>query len=155
MVTSYWAWLRLKSPASPLFIQPFIRAQIKENIKAPRHWPLCGEFTGDFPAQIASSAENFSIWWRHHGHMEVILNRQKTHNLVLMWHGITSEEPTLQQAECTLTNRLLILGIKQKLRYLDPCVDEHNRVIYYMSSNNKQPIRAYRQIYFIDYRPLT
>ena len=21
--------------------------QIKENIKAPRHWPLCGEFTGD------------------------------------------------------------------------------------------------------------
>ena len=24
----------------------FIRAKIKENIKAPRHWPLCGEFTG-------------------------------------------------------------------------------------------------------------
>ena len=21
--------------------------QIKENIKAPRHWPLCGEFTSD------------------------------------------------------------------------------------------------------------
>ena len=35
-----------------------IQAQIKENIKAPRHWPLWGEFTGDnspvtgeFPAQ--------------------------------------------------------------------------------------------------------
>ena len=26
--------------------QAFIQAQIKENIKAPRHWPLCGEFTG-------------------------------------------------------------------------------------------------------------
>ena len=38
---------RLNSPASPLFTQPFIRAQIKKNIKAPRHWPLCGEFTGD------------------------------------------------------------------------------------------------------------
>ena len=24
-----------------------IQAQIKENIKASRHWPLCGEFTGD------------------------------------------------------------------------------------------------------------
>ena len=36
----------LKSPASPLFTQPFIRTQIKENIKAPRHWPLCWEFTG-------------------------------------------------------------------------------------------------------------
>ena len=29
------------------FTQPFIQTQIKENIKAPRHWPLCGEFTGD------------------------------------------------------------------------------------------------------------
>ena len=30
-----------------LFTQPFIQAQIKENMKAPRHWPLCGELTGD------------------------------------------------------------------------------------------------------------
>ena len=36
-----------KSPASRLFAQLFIQTQIKENIKAPRHWPLCGEFTGD------------------------------------------------------------------------------------------------------------
>ena len=50
-------------------LQSFIRAQIKENIKAPRHWPLCGEITGtdEFPAQRASNAENVSIWWRHHG----------------------------------------------------------------------------------------
>ena len=42
---------------------------MKENIKAPRHWPLCVEFTGtgEFPAQMASNAENVSIWWRHHG----------------------------------------------------------------------------------------
>ena len=32
---------------SRLFTQAFIQTQIKENIKAPRHWPLCGEFTGD------------------------------------------------------------------------------------------------------------
>ena len=59
---------RLKSPASRLFIQSFIQTLIKENIKAPRHWPLCGEFTrtGEFPAQRASYAENVSIWWRHH-----------------------------------------------------------------------------------------
>ena len=36
-----------KSPASRLFTQPFIQTQIRANIKAPRHWPLCGEFTGD------------------------------------------------------------------------------------------------------------
>ena len=34
---------------------------MKENIKAPRHWPFCGEFTetGEFPAQKASNAEMF------------------------------------------------------------------------------------------------
>ena len=58
----------VKSPASRLLTQPFIQTQIKENIKAPRHWPLCGEFTGtgELPAQKASYAENVSISWRHH-----------------------------------------------------------------------------------------
>ena len=46
-VTSQWVQWRLKSSASRLFTQPFIQAQIKESIKAPRHWPLWGEFTGD------------------------------------------------------------------------------------------------------------
>ena len=27
--------------------QPYIQAQIKENINAPRHYPLLEEFTGD------------------------------------------------------------------------------------------------------------
>ena len=35
-----------KSPASRLFTQPFVQAQIKENIKAPRHWLLRGGFPG-------------------------------------------------------------------------------------------------------------
>ena len=67
-LTSWWPRWRLKSPASRLFTQAFIQTQIKENIKAPCHWPLCGEFTGtsEFPAQRASYAENVSIWWRHH-----------------------------------------------------------------------------------------
>ena len=63
-MTSLWARRSLKSPASRLFTQPFIGAQIKENIKAPHHWPLCGEFTGhrfEFPAQMASNTENVSI----------------------------------------------------------------------------------------------
>ena len=33
--------------ASRLFTQPFVQAQIKQNIKIPRRWPLWGEFTGD------------------------------------------------------------------------------------------------------------
>ena len=41
----------------------FVQAQIKENIKAPRHWPLWGEFmvTSEFPAQRTSNAENVSF----------------------------------------------------------------------------------------------
>ena len=35
------------------------RRRSKKKIKAPRHWPLCGEFTGEFPAQRASNAEMF------------------------------------------------------------------------------------------------
>ena len=46
-MTSLWARYHLKSPASRLFTQSFIQTQSKEIIKAPRHWPLCGEFTGD------------------------------------------------------------------------------------------------------------
>ena len=37
-VKSWWARWRLKSPASWLFTATFIQAQIKENVKAPRHW---------------------------------------------------------------------------------------------------------------------
>ena len=67
-MTSSWAWWRLKSPASRLFTQPFIHAQIKENINVPPHWPLCGEITSDrwIPRTKGQQRGNASIWWRHH-----------------------------------------------------------------------------------------
>ena len=34
-------------PRGCLLNRLYIQTQIKENIKAPRHWPLCAEFTGD------------------------------------------------------------------------------------------------------------
>ena len=76
-VTSKWARWRLKSPASQLLTQPFIQAQIKENIKAPRHWPLWGEFTGDqwIPHTKGQlNAESVSIWWRHHENCPICEN---------------------------------------------------------------------------------
>ena len=39
-MASQWAWWCLRSPALRLFTQPFIREQIKENIKAPLYWPF-------------------------------------------------------------------------------------------------------------------
>ena len=75
-VTSWWIQWRLKSPASRLFTQLFIQVQIKENIKVPRHWPLNSPVTGEFPAQMASNAENVFIWWRHHViHIFVYISR--------------------------------------------------------------------------------
>ena len=38
--------------------------------KAPRHWPLWGEFT----TQSASNAENVSTWWRHDNHVGIYWN---------------------------------------------------------------------------------
>ena len=63
--TSQWAQWRPKSPASPVFAQLLVQAQIKESIKAQRRWPLGEEVTGEFPAQKASNAENVSMRWRH------------------------------------------------------------------------------------------
>ena len=52
-----------------MFTQPFIQAQLKENIKAPRHWPMWRELTGDrsIPHAKDQLCGNVSIWWRHHG----------------------------------------------------------------------------------------
>ena len=47
-----------------LFAQPFVQAYIKQNIKAPLHWPLWRESTGDrlIPLTMGQyNAENVSI----------------------------------------------------------------------------------------------
>ena len=36
--------------------------------------------TGEFPAQMASNAENVSIWWRHHGN----IGRECLHSAALI-----------------------------------------------------------------------
>ena len=49
---------------SLMIVYRLFRHRLK-NTKAPSHWPLWGEFTGEFPTQRASNAENVSDWWRH------------------------------------------------------------------------------------------
>ena len=68
---------RFNSPASRLFAQPFIQAQIKENIKASRHWIFTDE-------KMAINAENVSIWLRHHIYTPMVciqLKRQDQSNM--------------------------------------------------------------------------
>ena len=51
-VRCYWAGWGIKSQASRWFPQRFAQVQIKEKIKAPCHWPLWGEFTGDRGGEV-------------------------------------------------------------------------------------------------------
>ena len=93
-MTSLWARWRLKSPASRLFTQPFIQKQIKENIKAPRHWPFGGEFTDDrwIPRTNGHlNAENVSISWRHHIKMFKCFNRLISAGLDTAWRPSASQ----------------------------------------------------------------
>ena len=52
----------------------------QRKIKAPRHWPLCGEFTGEFLAQRSSNAEMFSfddvIMWKWAEWRDVLKSQQ-------------------------------------------------------------------------------
>ena len=60
---------RLKSPATRLFAQQFIQADIEENIKGLHHWPLWGNqsVTGGLPSLRASYTESASMWQRLNG----------------------------------------------------------------------------------------
>ena len=52
--------------------------------------------TGEFPAQIASNAENVSIWWRHHAR-----NAQSV-DLIFKFHNVISHSGHARDAFCGL-----------------------------------------------------
>ena len=64
-VTSYWAGESQITNLMNVYSTLYSDAD-QRNIKVPRHWPLCGDFTGEFPTRRDNNAENVSIWWRHH-----------------------------------------------------------------------------------------
>ena len=62
-----WVEFEIRLINSPIWlVVGFVQVQIKENIKAPRHWPLRGEFNGDWwiPSQRVNKAANLmtSSW---------------------------------------------------------------------------------------------
>ena len=85
-------------------LRPFIQTQIKDDTKKLRYTSFCARnspVTGEFPAQMASNAENVSIWWRHHamtdkshgGPWEILLETQIVmngcHKLSLVQYCVT------------------------------------------------------------------
>ena len=91
-----------------LFTQTFIKAQIEENIKALRHWPLCMEFTGHrwIPRTygqlrgkcfhlMASSCESASMPWRHlksRGYLNKYYRRWSNHPAVSILNSVSSAD---------------------------------------------------------------
>ena len=57
--------------------------------------------TGEFPAQMASNAENVSIWWRHHDWLFI--------NLVL-WHSLEGRFTEMLIISITNTVNALSIG---------------------------------------------
>ena len=72
-VTSQMRW-RLKSPASLLFTQLFVQAQIKENVKTPRYWPLLRYISDGYPI-LYSHPESY-----------LVLSWQTSLKLIMMYH---------------------------------------------------------------------
>ena len=74
-----------------LFAQPYVWANIKENIKAHVTGPLWGEstVTGGFPSQRASNTGNFSMEWRRH----VSLLQSMFINLLRLFPSIFPQSP--------------------------------------------------------------
>ena len=79
-----------------LFTQPFVQAEIKEDIRAPRHWPLWGNspVTSEFPSQRVSNAEKVFTWWHRmetragenaYSIIRVFIDFFTCYNLILMW----------------------------------------------------------------------
>ena len=49
--------------------------------------------TGEFPAQMASNAENVSIWWRHHASVATgLLNSILRHTRFLSYSNIKAKQ---------------------------------------------------------------
>ena len=69
-LTSWWVRWRLKSPAPRLSTQPLFRSKKHQSSASLAIYDAGNSsVTDEFPAQMASNAENVSIWWRHHGQL--------------------------------------------------------------------------------------
>ena len=70
--------------------------------------------TGEFPAQMASNAENVSIWWRHHAIIKWSLPGQNNHNFAVDIFG------------CIFMNETFCILIKISLKFVPNGLPNNN-----------------------------
>ena len=115
----------------------FIHAQIKENIKALRHWPLWGKFTGtgEFPAQRASNAETVPF-------DDVIMPKKYRwlYRVLYYWHVLNIGE--LNISKCVLS--YAIMRVLQN--YNEGASGTHFAVLRLLWSSPSNNVRADKNI---------
>ena len=88
--------------------------------------------TGEFPAQMASSAENVSIWWRHHV------------AIWLIWLGHTTNNSSLVQVVALCCQATSCYLSESWVRFMSP-YDVISQKIFFIFVVTKQPL-TYREI---------
>ena len=92
--------------------------------------------TGEFPTQMASNAENVSIWWRHHDrqfHDTNILAVAYLFTHSLQWRHMTNRRLN-STATLWIPDKL---AWKLRLCNASPCKDRQLRLIYWKTANLK------------------
>ena len=112
-MTSWWARWRLKTPASRLFTQPFIQAQIKENIKAPHHCLSESEslaFVLGIHRWPVNSPHKWPVKRKMFPFDDVIMetNFISSPRLQAIYLSSFSDETTLQRPDVGVTNAPLV-----------------------------------------------
>ena len=134
-MTSLWARWRLKSSAFRLFTQPFVQAQIKENIRAPRHWPVWGDVNSPHKWPVTRKRSTFD---------DVIMVNVKmlTHNAAGIAMTFPSSIPVLQHC-LTMAYTVRILFCSRTRESLNLHVD------IYTDPNSRQLEKKRRLILVI------
>ena len=86
--------------------------------------------TGEFPTQMASNAENVSIWWRHHEHIEIWTKTTTFCEWLLEVHF-------LNESLCILMQMSLMIFTKGSVDIMSVLV----WIILWFQTNSK-PLRA-------------
>ena len=56
----------MDSMASQITSRTIVNSAVYAGVDQRKHQSSASPRTGEFPTQMASNAENVSIWWRHH-----------------------------------------------------------------------------------------
>ena len=96
---------------------------------------------GEFPAQMASHAENVSIWWRHHDH------DMKTHSGLYVFFVVSQNKLLNKQLSCVIDALTLMWRLSTGyIKKMPPCYPCFNLLILWIYRE------WFRLIYEIEYR---